>query len=103
MNFAQHILIGSIRLYRLVISPAQSAIFGPLAGCRYAPTCSVYAIEAIQKHGVLKGNILAGKRLCRCHPWGGCGDDPVPEQYRIRIPGIKFLHVKFLHNLGHGS
>ncbi|WP_289004132.1 membrane protein insertion efficiency factor YidD [uncultured Kingella sp.] len=46
--------------------------------CRYTPTCSQYAIEAVRKYGALKGGWLALKRLARCHPWGGCGYDPVP-------------------------
>lgn len=101
MNIAQHILIGSIRLYRAILSPAQGVIFGPQAGCRYTPSCSRYAAEAIQAHGALKGSVLAGKRLCRCHPWGGCGEDPVPTHYKIQFPGIRFFTLKFF--LGHGS
>ncbi|WP_082896480.1 membrane protein insertion efficiency factor YidD [Parasphingorhabdus sp.] len=46
--------------------------------CRYQPTCSSYAIEAIEKHGAIRGSWLAAKRLLRCHPWGGSGYDPVP-------------------------
>jgi uncharacterized protein len=46
--------------------------------CRYAPTCSQYAIEAVGKHGAIKGGWLAAKRIMRCHPWGGSGYDPVP-------------------------
>lgn len=46
--------------------------------CRYAPSCSEYAIEAIRKYGAVKGSWLATKRLMRCHPWGGSGYDPVP-------------------------
>lgn len=46
--------------------------------CRYTPTCSQYAIDAIMKYGPLKGAWLAAKRICRCHPWGGSGYDPVP-------------------------
>ncbi|HNI45112.1 MAG TPA: membrane protein insertion efficiency factor YidD [Chitinophagales bacterium] len=46
--------------------------------CRYYPTCSAYAIEAIQKHGIWRGGYLATRRLLSCHPWGGCGYDPVP-------------------------
>lgn len=46
--------------------------------CRYTPTCSQYAIEALRKYGPLKGSWLAIKRICRCHPWGGSGYDPVP-------------------------
>ena len=46
--------------------------------CRYAPSCSEYAIQAVRKYGAIKGSWLAGKRLMRCHPWGGSGYDPVP-------------------------
>ncbi len=64
--------IGMIKLYQWVISP----MFGPK--CRYTPTCSTYAIQALQKHGLIKGLWLAVKRISRCHPWGGSGWDPVP-------------------------
>jgi uncharacterized protein len=78
LNPAQHILIFAIRAYRWTISPAQLFLFGPAGGCRFTPTCSQYAIEAIQSRGVLTGSALAAKRICRCHPWGGGGHDPVP-------------------------
>ncbi|MDZ4668594.1 MAG: membrane protein insertion efficiency factor YidD [bacterium] len=61
-----------IKLYQGLISPLL-----PNA-CRYTPTCSEYSIQAIQKHGVLKGMWLGMKRIGRCHPWGGHGHDPVP-------------------------
>lgn len=48
------------------------------ASCRYSPSCSAYAITAWTRYGALKGSWLAAKRLLRCHPWGGCGADPVP-------------------------
>ena len=62
-----------VRFYRLVLSPwlGQS--------CRYQPTCSAYAIEALEKHGAVKGGWLAAKRIARCHPWGGSGVDNVPD------------------------
>lgn len=63
-----------IHIYRLLISP----MLGPR--CRYLPTCSDYALEALTSHGPLKGAWLATKRLARCHPWGGRGYDPVPPQ-----------------------
>ncbi|MDD6778883.1 MAG: membrane protein insertion efficiency factor YidD [Bacteroidales bacterium] len=66
------LLILPIRFYRTCISP----MFPP--ACRYVPTCSQYAIEAITKHGPARGLWLALKRLLRCHPWGGSGYDPVP-------------------------
>jgi putative membrane protein insertion efficiency factor len=64
--------IALIKLYQWIISPA----IGPK--CRFTPTCSQYAIEALKKHGVFKGLWLTIKRLGRCHPWGGHGYDPVP-------------------------
>ncbi len=62
-----------VRLYQVLISPYTPA------SCRYQPTCSHYTIEALEKHGLLKGGKLAIKRICSCHPWGGSGYDPVPE------------------------
>jgi len=73
------ILILAIRAYRLLISPAQLFLFGPTGGCRYEPSCSAYAVEAIQAHGAWPGALLTAGRLCRCHPLGGCGHDPVPK------------------------
>lgn len=66
-------LIQLVRLYRFAVSPWLGA------NCRYDPTCSSYAIEALQMHGFLKGSWLAAKRIGRCHPWGGSGYDPVPK------------------------
>jgi putative membrane protein insertion efficiency factor len=48
------------------------------SSCRYQPSCSAYAITALQRYGALRGGWLAAKRILRCHPWGGCGHDPVP-------------------------
>jgi putative membrane protein insertion efficiency factor len=78
VNIARHILLVVIRLYRWVLSPAKQFVFGPAAHCRFTPTCSEYALEAVQRHGAARGTLLAAGRLCRCHPWGGCGPDPVP-------------------------
>ena len=69
-------LIQIVRLYRLAISPWLGA------NCRFDPTCSSYAIEALQTHGLFKGAWLAAKRIGRCHPWGGSGFDPVPKNSR---------------------
>lgn len=68
----EFIVLLPVYFYRACISP-----FTP-ASCRYTPTCSQYAIEAVKKHGPLKGGWLAAKRIARCHPWGGSGYDPVP-------------------------
>jgi putative membrane protein insertion efficiency factor len=62
-----------IRAYQLVLSP----LLPP--SCRYLPSCSDYAVEAIGRHGALVGVGLAARRLARCHPWGSSGYDPVPE------------------------
>ena len=79
MNLAQHILVFAVRVYRWTLSPAKNFLFGPLAGCRYTPSCSAYALEALRTHGGLAGSWLAVKRICRCHPWSDCGHDPVPQ------------------------
>ncbi|HUB95044.1 MAG TPA: membrane protein insertion efficiency factor YidD [Stellaceae bacterium] len=70
------LLRGLIRLYQLVLSPYLGGT------CRYLPTCSEYADEAIHTHGALHGAALAACRLLRCHPWGGSGYDPVPPARR---------------------
>ena len=66
-------LRGAVRGYQLLVSP----LLPP--ACRYLPTCSEYAVEAIERHGAWRGIVLALGRLARCHPWGGSGYDPVPE------------------------
>ena len=65
-------MTAAIRLY-------QRARHGRPSPCRYWPTCSQYALEAVERHGALHGGWLAARRLGRCHPWGGHGVDPVPE------------------------
>lgn len=71
------LLRGAIRAYQLLISP----LLPP--SCRFLPTCSDYACEAIGRHGALRGLALAAWRLARCHPWGGSGYDPVPEIFPL--------------------
>ena len=70
-------------LARLIALPvyAYRLIFSPWVGfnCRYHPTCSAYALEALKKHGGLKGSYLSIKRIARCHPFGGSGIDNVPK------------------------
>ena len=72
-NLAKYVLLAPIIVYRYTISP----MLGPT--CRFSPSCSEYAVEAINKHGALKGAFLTVKRLGRCHPWGSSGYDPVPD------------------------
>ena len=69
-------LIAQVRFYQKHISPALPSC------CRYMPTCSQYAIEAIEKRGAFVGLFLAARRILRCNPWGGFGYDPVPERTR---------------------
>lgn len=71
-DFVGWLLILPIRFYQKCISP-----FTPPT-CRFTPTCSQYAVEAIRKHGPIRGLYLAIRRILRCHPWGGSGYDPVP-------------------------
>lgn len=76
MSPLAHLLALPVRLYRLVISPLLGC------NCRFAPSCSAYALEALERHGALRGGWLALRRIVRCHPWGGSGWDPVPGVLR---------------------
>ncbi len=71
------LLRGGIILYRAALSPW----FGQ--ECRFIPTCSAYALDALEQHGALRGSLFAIGRICRCHPWGGMGYDPVPPRTPI--------------------
>jgi uncharacterized protein len=75
-----HALVAIIRLYQWVLAPVKTVLFGPWGCCRFTPTCSQYAIDALRQHGVGRALYLTVRRLLRCHPWGGCGHDPVPTQ-----------------------
>lgn len=77
------LLVGLIDVYRYTLSYVLGR------QCRFTPTCSVYARQALQKHGLLRGVWLAVRRVGRCHPWGGAGFDPVPDvwhQHRQKNP-----------------
>ena len=74
MNVLSFLAQKSVALYRKYISPCKCPC------CRFVPTCSEYAQEALQKYGFFKGSLLTFKRILRCHPWGGCGYDPVPAK-----------------------
>lgn len=71
-------LVQLLRFYRVAISPWLGF------NCRYQPSCSSYAIEALKRHGLLRGGVLAVRRIGSCHPWGGSGYDPVPGTERDR-------------------
>ncbi|MDF3607898.1 membrane protein insertion efficiency factor YidD [Paracoccus sp. DMF-8] len=72
MNPLAHALALPVRAYRLIASPWVGH------GCRFQPTCSAYALQALEHHGGCRGGWLTLRRICRCHPWGGQGYDPVP-------------------------
>lgn len=74
-KFIRGLFILPIRIYQLTLSPLLGA-----SKCRFQPTCSSYAIEAIEEWGIFKGTYLAVRRILRCHPWGGFGYDPVPKK-----------------------
>jgi len=81
-----------IHLYRWILSPALQTLAGGSGsgigcGCRFHPSCSVYALQALRDHGAARGSLLTLKRLGRCHPWGSGGIDPVPE----RLPVVESL------------
>ncbi len=70
------LLIKAIRAYQVLRA-------GRVSPCRFAPSCSAYALEAIEVHGAPRGSWLATRRILRCHPWGGHGYDPVPERKAV--------------------
>lgn len=75
-----------ISFYRLFFSPFLHALFGPPYGCRFIPTCSTYASEAIELHGWGYGLGLAIRRILRCHPFARSGYDPVPRDIAHKVP-----------------
>jgi len=86
MNPGRHAIIFLVRVYQCALSPILRGLLGPAGECRFTPSCSHYACDAVRVLGVLKGGALATWRVCRCNPWGGCGDDPVPE---AKTPGME--------------
>ncbi|MCX7826261.1 MAG: membrane protein insertion efficiency factor YidD [Verrucomicrobiae bacterium] len=74
------ILLKLLRAYQLLVSPALHGLLPARTGCRFLPSCSHYAMDALRAHGAWRGGWLALRRLGRCHPWGGHGYDPVPPR-----------------------
>jgi uncharacterized protein len=100
MKIPRQILILIIRVYQLTLSPLLLAAFGPTARCRFTPSCSQYALEAVRLHGAFKGGFFAVRRLCRCHPWGASGIDYPPAPRRPEV-GAELSHRRTGHC--HGS
>jgi len=71
----KYLLIGLLRMYRLLISPLYGQV------CRYYPSCSAYALEAVTVHGSFRGSWYSARRVARCHPWAAGGVDPVPARH----------------------
>lgn len=79
----QRILTSLLRLYRYWLSPMLGS------NCRFHPSCSQYALEAVQMHGAARGAWLAARRVCRCHPWNAGGYDPVPSPTTTTTTHVK--------------
>jgi len=90
----RNICVVILRVYRAVISP----LYGDV--CRYYPSCSAYALGAIQQHGVFKGIALGTWRIARCHPWAKGGVDDVPER---RVPRYQLTHFGFVFPASNGK
>jgi putative membrane protein insertion efficiency factor len=82
MGFPATAALGLIRVYQATASPVLPAIFGPSYGCRFHPSCSHYAAEAVATHGALRGTYLAARRIIKCTPFHPGGNDPVPPASR---------------------
>jgi len=80
------LMILLVRAYQLCISPFLGQ------NCRFYPSCSHYAVEAIGRHGALKGGMLAARRLCKCHPWHPGGVDPVPDRLPAKPASVCGCH-----------
>ena len=85
-------LVIAVKGYRLLLSPWLGS------SCRFEPTCSVYAIEALERHGAAAGSYLTVARLARCHPWCAGGNDPVPAQSPRPFSGLLSRLVRPLHS-----
>ncbi|WP_430421325.1 membrane protein insertion efficiency factor YidD [Phenylobacterium sp.] len=86
MSFYERCVRGLLKAYKWTLSPLIGR------SCRFAPTCSEYAAEALIGHGPVRGTVLTVRRLCRCHPWGGAGWDPPPPSPRRGAKGKLTRH-----------
>jgi len=97
MKLASHLLVlplkGLILVWQWVLAPVLGA------NCRYQPSCSHYAAEALSRHGAARGSWLAARRILSCNPWGGAGYDPVPEAHGCAEPD----HAGHDHHTTHGA
>jgi len=98
------VLIKLLRVYQIVVSPALHTLLPAASGCRFTPTCSQYAMDALRAHGTARGLWLATRRLARCHPWGGHGYDPAPAVTAQRITNhpLRITNHEFHRRLSRG-
>lgn len=82
LDLPRRLLVGLVRAYRLLLSPWLGS------ACRFEPTCSAYALEALDRHGAAAGSLLTVARLARCHPWCAGGPDPVPHAMPRLFTGL---------------
>lgn len=82
LQWPQHILLGVVKAYRLLLSPWLGS------GCRFSPTCSEYALDALRQHGAAYGSALTVWRIARCHPWCDGGLDPVPSSTKALFTSL---------------
>lgn len=82
VGLPRQVLVGTVHFYRLLLKPWIGN------SCRFEPSCSAYALEALKRHGAAQGSLLTGARLLRCHPWCDGGLDPVPDRPPLRADGL---------------
>jgi uncharacterized protein len=85
-RFLSFVIWVLIRFYQRILNPMLKAVSGPAMGCRYQPSCSNYFLQAVEAHGPFRGSWYGVCRIFRCHPWGGCGYDPVPTAKKAGTP-----------------
>lgn len=93
-------LLGLLWVYQRAVSPALPVVFGPSFGCRFAPTCSHYAVDAVRTHGALFGSLLALRRLVKCTPLHPGGFDPVPPRRVPRCRAVDHPSLAAPHRAG---
>lgn len=79
LKLPRYLGMGFVRVYQYTLAPLIKAITGGQGCCRFYPSCSHYAYEALSKHGLVRGSFLSAKRICKCHPFHPGGHDPVPQ------------------------